>query len=239
MKTMVFASINEDGLNKAEWMASLPKGAKVVTRRKIEHEDLCVCGQTYRQHLDAEKFIPPQTSEEKKYINLVELILGHSFTPAKYAIGKKICIQKKRCGGALCRCGKEYSQHHQIDRYMAVALLAAPPNTVYSDKVKEQIKETKTCISSSELILKGVGASTNTFKPVLYEITSGMWHKDWFNTRRMPYYANMHQTKKMLEQEAKLEGFDTYDELVEAFKLNEKTWGPLKDSWRIRMERIQ
>lgn len=91
-----------------------------------------------------------------------------------------------------------------------------------------------------------------TIKPVLYKITFGMWHKEWVERvefdKLVPIdYAQLlsptmveENLERILKKEAKLEGFESWNDLIRYFKENEdKTKTGKLEDWRIEMERIQ
>ncbi len=240
IKTMVFKSVNEDGINKAEWMASLKKGEKVVTRRRIKPEDECVCGLPMSDHT---RGLGQELIEYAYRFNFSEC---KEFFPAKYAIDTIVQIAKREGtvkfenlddmikdmesdnpkqpdgDNVLCVCGHE-KKDHGIKKF----------NSLGDGGVRE-VDFRRTC--------------TN-FKPALFKITGGMWHKDWQMKITHKCIQAAIKTKERAELtetrlsceffiEARLEGFKTVKGWLNAAEENKDKWGELEKSWRIELTKL-
>jgi len=187
---MIFQSTNEEGITKADWMATLPLGTKVVTRRQPKSEDECaICNSIFAYHKEGDATLELREKCGETPCNM--------FFPAKYAIGTEHPIQREEGEGMeLCDECSGLAKHHgrrNTNRH-----------------------------------------HSHEFKPVLYKVVSGMWHKEWaknaFTDKKTPAFF------KLLDDEAKLEGFEKWDSVLEYFakkKVNQDV------IWRVELERIQ
>ena len=180
-------------------------GATVVDRRSIKPTDKCICGAEFQKHngdfedRDKPVFVFIDKTED------VPTLKCANFFPAKYAIGKEICIQRKRCGSALCVCGDEKNEHlHGED----------------------------------------LDGHPSPFKPVLYKITGGMWHKEWAGDKEeniqnllgQPYSKEAINILQKWQDEAQSESFKTVEDWLSYYQVHQIDIGK---TWRVLRERIQ
>jgi hypothetical protein len=171
---MIFNSESEDGTPKCQYLLSLKVGDEMVTRRFIKPEERCICGRTKEQHNDY-SLCEIKTKEDAFATG--NWILGHTFFPSCFSIGKTLCVQAKRTGGALCGCGKEKKEH----TFKKLRIFETP-----NIKFSEPLQKTEICLCKSMLeisydrIVKGNAYST-LFKPIRFKIIGGMWHKSWMH----------------------------------------------------------
>jgi hypothetical protein len=112
-------------------------GSKQITSRTIKPTTKCTCGGLYEWHHWAMKegllrcgnpaikfgidyfendskrdrvWFLPHGKKKKQFVCL-------NFSPAPYAIGKELCVQRKRGEGALCKCGRARGEHQKDGRF--------------------------------------------------------------------------------------------------------------------------
>ncbi len=219
---MIFSSKNEEGKLKADWMSSLPIGATAITRRSIKPNDKCSnCDFEFWKHSpDVRgklKYSFPKATKEEiekqgwKVNGETVQRSCHSFFPAKFKIGKQIKIQKKRCGSAICadcKLGKNEFPHG----YKCIDGLHSLPDRIL------KIDEIPECV----------------FKPILYKVEAGEWHKEWETEAHMD--DDGLNVEYEFENEAKLEFFKTVKGWLDYYPAHNIK---IEDTWRVELERIQ
>lgn len=220
---MIFSSKNEEGIIKADWMSSLPIGATAITRRSIKPNDKCSnCDFEFWKHspdvrgklkYSFSKATKEEIEKQGWKVNGETVQRScHSFFPAKFKIGKQIKIQKKRCGSALCDCSYEKNEHEPVtDEDMIDKWLQCP-------EVEDNLAE---------------------FKPILYEIVAGCWHKSWMKKNKikvLPSGDILAPSNDVFLNEVKSEGFISPNNWLDYYPAHKID---INSTWRIQLQRIQ
>lgn len=140
---------------------------------------------------------------------------SHLFFPAKYAIGRKLFVAKRDI--------KNWMEDNG-DNHLCECGHEGGKHSNFSNSCQE----TEPLCTCEE------------FKPILLEITGGVWHKQWWlKTMKGPasYKSELGRSITRL-LEAELEGFWTWQGMLKAFEENKKKWGDIEKSWRVELKRI-
>jgi len=155
---MIFASLNEQGIRKAEYIAGLKPGATVVTRRMFERVCLKCKKPMFIQLIGKDMY--KKGSWPMLTSTCLHCIEGRKLI----GIGDLISVCPGRAKAALCSCGHPYDEH-----------CSDPENCLYGDGESACDVDGCKCAAYSRLKLKVVGIMRHTEWAKGHENDDGFW----------------------------------------------------------------